>query len=141
VADVPDEALYGFSWRFLDEMSWWSLGIAVAISALVTVATRNPAFATGCLIAAGVDVVMVRMASHHARREIEAGRVDAVAPAIMLAGRLVVKALLLVLSLVVPGFMSFAGTVAGVLVLDVTLAFVGGTVAVMRTMRHTREGR
>jgi hypothetical protein len=60
---------------------------------------------------------------------------------IMLAGRLVVKALLLVLSLAIPEFMSFAGTVVGALVLDVTLAFVGGTVAVMRTMRHTKEGR
>ena len=76
-----------------------------------------------------------------ARRELEAGRIDSVAPIVMLPGRLLVKAGLLVLALVVRESSAFAGAVAGVLVFDLTLAFGGSAVAIGRGMRRPREGR
>ena len=102
---------------------------------------QSAAFAVGCLVAVGVDVVLVRVATHRARRELAAGRIDSVAPTVMLAGRLIVKAGLLVLAIFIPQVLGFAGTVVGVLTFDITLVVVGSIVAASRTMRHPKEGR
>jgi hypothetical protein len=59
----------------------------------------------------------------------------------MLAGRLVVKAGLLMAAIFVPQVLGFAGTVVGALTFDITLVVVGSITAASRTMRHPREGR
>ena len=138
---MPDEATFGFSWKFLDEMSVWALGIACAVALGGAWYTGQVSFAVGCLVAVAVDVALVRTASHQARRALEQGHIDAVAPLVMVVGRLLVKAGLLLLALSVPRVMSFAGTVAGALAYDVTLSFVGSTVAAMRVWRSSgRKG-
>ncbi len=65
----------------------------------------------------------------------------AVAPTVMLAGRLIVKAGLLVIAIFVPADLAFTGTVVGALTFDITLVVVGSIIAASRTMRHTKEGR
>ncbi len=131
---------YGLSWEFLDEIGWWALGIGLLLAVAGSLATGTAAFAVGCALGTISDVVIVRLSSRRAARELEAGRIDSAAPTAMVAGRLLVKALLLVLSLVAPSLLSFAGTVAGILVFDVTLAFVGGGLAIARTMSRPKEG-
>jgi hypothetical protein len=131
----------GFSWDFLDEMTVWSLVIGASIAVVGGVLLGSVAFAAGCLLALGVDVALVRVSTHRARAELAEGRVDSVAPMVMLAGRLVAKALLLVLAIFVPQYLGFTGTVVGALTFDITLVVVGSITAASRTMRHSKEGR
>jgi hypothetical protein len=138
---VDTPVMFGFEWGFLDEISWWTLGIGVALAAGGAYLLRDLAFAIGCLVAVCVDVAIVMSASRRARNELEAGRIDAVAPIVMLAGRLVVKTGLLALALVLPRVLSFTGTVAGALTFDITLALVGSVIALSRGMRASRSGR
>ena len=134
-------SVFGFEWDFLDEVAWWAIGVAVIAAIVGTLVTHDAAFASGCLLAAGVDIALVLSASRSARRALESHRVDDVAPMVMLAGRVVVKAALLVLAMVVPHVMGFAGTVAGVLLFDITLALVGSAIALVRsTRRRPGEG-
>jgi hypothetical protein len=132
---VPDEATFGFTWSFLDEMSWWALGIATAVAIGGAFYTRQVSFAVGCLVSVVIDVLLVRVSSRRARIGLEHGRIDTAAPLVMVGGRLLVKAGLLVLALSIPRVMSFAGTVVGVLAYDVTLSFVGSIVAATRVWR------
>lgn len=133
--------MFGFQWGFLDEISWWTLGIGVVAAGVGTYLTHAPAFAIGCLLAVCVDVAMVMSASRHARREFENGRIDPVAPIVMLAGRLLVKSGLLVLAFAIPQWLSFPGTVVGALTFDITLALIGSVIALSRSMRASRAGR
>ena len=133
---MTTESTFGFGWEFLDEMSWWALGLAGAIAIGGTFVTRQASFAIGCVIAVAIDVALVRAASGHARRSLERGQIDAVAPLVMVVGRLLVKAGLLLLALSIPRFMSFPGTVVGALSYDVTLSLVGSIVAVVKLTRH-----
>jgi hypothetical protein len=98
------------------------------------------AFALGCAVAAAVDAVLVRIAVSRAQKGLARGEIDNAATIIMVAVRLVAKAALLLLSVAVPTVLGFAGTVVGVLVFDLTLAFVGSVKAAARTMRRPREG-
>jgi hypothetical protein len=131
----------GFSWDFIDEIGWWSLGIGVVLAVVGGYLLGSSAFAVGCLVAVGTDVVLVRIATRRGRRALAEGSGDAVAPTLMLAGRLLVKTALLVVALFVPQDLAFAGTIVGVLTFDVTLALVGSVLAASRTMRHPKEGR
>jgi hypothetical protein len=141
VCDVTDERILGFSWSFIDELSWWTVGIALAVSGVAFFYAGDTAFVVGCLVGVAVDVGLVRLASIRGRRELEAGRIDAVAPMIMVPGRLMAKVGLLMVAFFFPTFMSLAGTVVGVLLFDLTLAVVGSVLAASRTMRRPREGR
>jgi hypothetical protein len=141
VCDVTDEQIFGFSWPFIDELSWWTVGIALAVSGVAFFYAGDTAFVVGCLVGVAVDVGLVRLASIRGRRELEAGRIDAVAPMIMVPGRLMAKVGLLLVAFFFPTFMSLAGTVVGVLLFDLTLAVVGSVLAASRTMRRPREGR
>jgi hypothetical protein len=131
--------VFGFEWSFLDEISRWALGVAVLASAIGSVYTRGAAFAVACMTATIVDLALVELSVRRARRELEAGRIDTVAPIVMLAGRLIVKAGVLVLALLVNNAVVFQGAVVGVLVFDVTLAFGGSAIAISRGVRP-REG-
>jgi len=137
---MAEEHMFGFSWSFIDEVSWWSLGIAFVIAAAVFLATGDTAFVVGCLGGAAVDIGLVRLSSHRAKRELADGRIDGVAPMVMVAGRLFVKTGLLLIAIFFPMIMSLAGTITGVLVFDVTLAVVGSVLAASRTMRRPKEG-
>jgi uncharacterized membrane protein YdfJ with MMPL/SSD domain len=141
VSAVERNAVLGFSWDFIDEVSVWSLVIGCAIAVVAGVMLESIPFAVGCLVAVGVDVALVRLSTRRARQEFAEGRIDAVAPTVMLAGRLVVKAGLLVIALFVPEDLAFAGTVVGALTFDVTLVVVGSIIAASRTMRRPKEGR
>ena len=136
-----DPTVLGFSWDFIDEMSVWSLIIGVSIALIGGFLLKSVAFAVGCLVAVGVDVALVRIATRSGRRAFGEGRIDSVAPTVMLAGRLVVKAGLLVVALFVPQDLAFAGTVVGALTFDITLVVVGSIIAASRTMRRPKEGR
>ena len=136
---MADEATFGFTWRFLDEMSWWALGIAGAVAIGGALYTRQLSFAVDCLLAIVIDVLLVRVASHRARRGLEEGRIDTAAPLVMVGGRFLVKGGLLLLAISFPHVLSFAGTVVGVLAYDVTLSFVGSVVAATRVWRN--DGR
>jgi hypothetical protein len=141
VKAVTDRAPRGFAWDFIDEIVWWALGIAGAAAAVAAIAFDDVAFALGCVVAASVDLVLVRVASGRARRGLARGEIDNAAPIIMVAGRLLAKAGLLLLSIAVPTVLGFAGTVVGVLVFDLTLALVGSIKAAARTMRPSKRGR
>jgi len=138
---VEQSSILGFSWDFLDEMTVWALVIGCTLALLGGFALKSVPFATGCLVALGIDVLIVRSTTQRARRELAQGRVDSVAPTALVAGRLLVKAGLLVLATLVPQFLGFAGTVVGVLTFDLTLVVVGSILAASRTMRHPKEGR
>ena len=131
--------VFGFEWSFLDEVCRWAIAAAVVVAAAGAWVMHSPVFALSAAVVAGVDIALVAGASRRGRRELEAGRIDAVAPTVMLAGRLVVKAGLLVASLLWGGMAAFAGAVAGALVFDVTLAFGGSAIAIYRGMQPPRE--
>jgi hypothetical protein len=141
VSAVEQNAVMGFSWDFIDEIGVWSLAIGVAIALIGGLMLQNIAFGVGCIVAVGIDVALVRTATHRGRRALAEDRVDPVAPTIMLAGRLLVKAGLLVLALLAMRGIAFAGTVAGALTFDITLVVVGSVLAASRTMRRPKEGR
>jgi len=129
---------YGFTWEFVDEISRWSAGVAGVVAVGGALASGRAVFALSCLLAAAVDLVLVRMAVRHARSSLDAGHIDSMPALVMSAGRLVAKAALLVTALAVPSVVSFWGTVAGVLTFDMTLSFVGSIVA---AVRMGREGK
>jgi len=137
---VSDTEPLGFSWGFIDEITWWALGISASIAAVVAIPTGDTAFALGCLVGTTIDVVLVRVASGRARTGLAQGRIDRGAALIMVPVRLAAKAGLLLASLAAPAVIGFAGTVIGVLAFDVTLALVGSIKAATRTMRHPKEG-
>jgi hypothetical protein len=138
---MSETSTFGFSWEFLNQMSIWSLGIAAVAAVGGALVTGRIAFAVSCLVAATIDVLLVRFAVRHAQRTLYFGNVDAMPALLMTAGRLLVKAGLLVLALAAPSIMSFPGTVVGVLTFDVTLSFVGSIVAAVRMGRGgSRKG-
>ena len=130
-----------FSWDFLEEVSWWSLGLSAAVSAIAWVVTGGPAFALGCMLAVSIDFWFVRAVANAARAEIEAGHPGTGHSAALLFARLGSKAGLLVFSALIPNVLGFAGTVVGVLAFDLTLAVVGSTIAAVRLMHDPRLGR
>jgi len=130
----------GFSWDFLDEMAKWTLRLAALIALGGLLVLRDPTFALGCLLGAMVDVGLVRLAAHKAKVALERGEIDTTSGAILLGGRAIAKGLLLLLAVLLPSALDFAGTVVGVLAYDVTLAVVGSIVAVRRGMHVPREG-
>ena len=138
---MEQNSVLGFSWEFLDEMTVWSLVIGCVTAVVGGVILTSPTFTAGCVVALGIDIALVRAATHRGRRELAQGRIDPIAPAVMLAGRLVAKAGLLVMAILVPQALGFTGTVIGALTFDITLVVVGSIVAASRTMRHPKEGR
>jgi hypothetical protein len=138
---VTRTQVFGFEWSFLDEIARWALGAAALVSVVGVALTRDIAFAVACLLAVGIDVALVALSVRRARSELDLGRIDAVAPIVMLAGRLLVKACLLLVALLSRESAAFIGTIAGVMVFDVTLAFGGSAIAISRGMQTPREGR
>ena len=130
-----------FSWDFLAEISWWSLGMAAAISIVASLVTGQVTFGVACMLAASIDVAFIRAIASSARHEMEEGAPGIGQSSMLFVIRLVAKAGLLVLALVFPGLLGFAGMVVGVLCYDITLAVVGSIIAAARLMRRPRLGR
>jgi hypothetical protein len=130
-----------FSWGFLEEISWWSLGIAAVVSVTATVITRHTDFALACMLAASIDFAFIRAIAGTARREIDAGELGATKSSMLFVVRLMVKAVLLGLAVLFPQVLSFVGMVVGVLAFDLSLAVVGSLLAGTRLMRSSRMGR
>lgn len=130
-----------FSWDFLGEISWWSLGIAAATSVAATLMTGQVTFAIACMLAASIDVAFIRAIAASAHREMEEGAPGIGQSSMLFVVRLVAKAGLLVLGILIPGALGFAGMVAGVLCYDITLAVVGSVIAATRLIRGPRLGR
>jgi hypothetical protein len=130
-----------FSWGFLEEISWWSLGIAAVVSVATTVITRHTDFALACMLAASIDFAFIRAIAGTARREIDEGELGATKSSMLFVVRLMVKAVLLGLAVLFPQVLSFVGMVVGVLAFDLSLAVVGSLLAGTRLMRSSRMGR
>jgi hypothetical protein len=130
-----------FSWGFLEEISWWSLGIASVVSVAATVITRQTDFALACMLAASIDFAFIRAIAGTARREIDEGELGAAKSSMLFVVRLMVKAVLLGLAVLFPEVFSFVGMVVGVLAFDLSLAVVGSLLAGTRLMRSSRMGR
>jgi len=135
------KSMQDFSWTFLQEIAWWSMGIAAAIAVAALVATNDAKFAVACLLAAAIDLAFIRGISSSARREIEEGRPGAGTASLYFVARLLAKAGLLVLAVLLPTLLSFPGTVVGVLCFDLTLAVVGSLIAATRLIGGPRVGR
>ncbi len=130
-----------FSWSFLEEISWWSLGAAAAISVAATAITRHTDFALACMLAASIDFAFIRAIAGTARREIDEGELGATKSSMLFVTRLMVKAVLLGLAVLFPQVLSFVGMAVGVLAFDLSLALVGSLLAGTRLMRSSRMGR
>jgi len=137
---VAVKPAFDFSWHFLEEISWWSLGIATVASVVATFVTGGYAFAVGCMVGVLIDVAFIRAIATQARKEIETGSAASGRASMLFGVRLIAKAALLGLALLVPQVLGFAGTVVGVLVFDLTLAFVGSIIAASRLMSSPRSG-
>jgi len=138
---VTRTQVFGFEWSFLDEIGRWALGVGVVASAAGVAVTRDPAFAVACMAATAIDVLLVSLSVRRASHGLDSGHIDPVAPLVMLAGRLVVKAGLLLVAMLSHDTAAFWGAVVGVMVFDVTLAFGGSAIAISRGMGTPREGR
>jgi hypothetical protein len=130
----------GFEWRFLDEVALWTAGVVAVVCVIGFLVTSSGMFVLGCVVCAAADISLALVAAHRAARELEAGRVDGVAPVVMTAGRLLVKAALLVAALLSRNGPLFWGAVAGVVAFDITLAFGGSVIAVRHGMRNASGG-
>ena len=131
---------FDFSWRFLEEISWWSLGIAVVASVVATFITGGYAFAVGCMVAALMDVAFMRVIATRAQESSRPATARRVSPHCSLGCGSSRKPGCSGLSLLFPQVLGFAGTVVGVLVFDLTLAFVGSIIAASRLMSGPRSG-
>jgi hypothetical protein len=137
----PDSDIIGFSWEFLGEMSAWTMRLAALVAVVGLVVTREPQFALGCLVGAGADVWLVKRASRAAQQSLAETGVAPYSTALLLAGRVVLKAALLGAALLFPMVLDFWGTAIGVLAYDATIAVVGSILVVRRGMRDVGEGR
>jgi hypothetical protein len=130
-----------FDFAFLTEVAWIGLAIAVVVAVFGSVLTGGPAFGVGCLVAAGIDTTLVIVASRRGQREIAANRIDGASAMMIVPIRVLVKAALLGAAIGWPWLLSFAGTAAGALCFDVTLAFVGSALAFGQGIRRNGWSR
>jgi hypothetical protein len=120
-----------FTWRFLDDVAWWGIGLAALCAVVGAVLTEGWSFPVTCLFVAGVDMICVHFAARRGGRAVDRGAVDPLAIGLF-AGRLVFKAIVLVLALIFPAVISFWGAVAGALAYDTALAVAGGIMSAAR---------
>ena len=130
-----------FDLGFLDGLAWMTLGAAVIVGGLGFAVSDDIAFAIGCVLAASADVSLVLLATRRARRGLEVGLADPVSPVLMTAARVVLKAGLLLLAVLLHHAALFWGTVAGAIAFDVVLATAGSAMALTRLKSHSIEGR
>ncbi|HET6350694.1 MAG TPA: hypothetical protein VFG89_01005 [Coriobacteriia bacterium] len=129
-----------FSWAFLDAVALWAAVAVIAVAVVGGVVTHGVAFAAACVVAGGIDVAVVHVAVLMARAGSAPLGISSRAAAIFIAGRLVIKTALLAAAWAFPAILSLAGTIAGVLVYDLTLTVLGSALAVRRSFGNTHGG-
>jgi hypothetical protein len=126
------------SLRFLRDLTSWSLAAAAAVALAGGMLTRDWRFVVSCALGAAFDIgslelLLRRTSLRTAEDTVESSRVAAV----VVAERLVVKALLLAAAVAFSDHLSLWGMLAGVLVFDATLMVVGSAKAASAMWRLT----
>ena len=121
-----------FTWRFLDEVAYWALGMAAVAALMGAIVTRSWAFPVSCLVTAFIDVCIVHASAHRGGNRAEEGAVDGASMVLFVGGRLAFKVVLLSAALLWPSFVDFWGVVAGAVAYDLTLVTIGSALATSR---------
>lgn len=131
-----------YSWEFIQEMAGYARYMAAGVALVGGALTQDIRFALTCAGAALVGIWLFERAAKRARTASERGTEAAAYRTIgnLVAGRVVVKAVLLVAATLLPTVLSFWGMVSGVLVMDTTVCLVGGVVASVRTFCSRNMG-
>ncbi|MCE5190168.1 MAG: hypothetical protein LLG08_00050 [Actinomycetia bacterium] len=131
-----------YSWEFIQEIAGYARYMAAGVALVGGALTQDIRFALTCAGAASVDIWLFERTAKRARTASEHSTEAAAYRNIgsLVAGRLVVKAALLVASTLLPAVLSFWGMVSGVLAMDTTIAVVGCVVASVRTFRSRSMG-
>jgi hypothetical protein len=114
-----------FSSALLRDSIRWSIWVGLAVAVAGGFITRDWRFALACVLGAAVDIASVYWI---ARRTEAAGDVATATSSLsvmFVAGRVVLKAVVLVAAFALPSVLSFWGALCGVLVFDATLVCVG----------------
>jgi hypothetical protein len=121
---------------FLREMGAWAMRLAVAAAVVGAAFTRDWRFPVSLAIGATVDIATLELA---VKRAVAAGTTGLAAEShvtpVLVAGRLLVKGLLLLAAVLLPAFLNLLGMVIGVLILDVTIMTVGSVKAAASIQR------
>jgi hypothetical protein len=132
------ETSAGFSWRFLEEMSTWTLGFGLLIAIAGGFILGNPLFLAAVLAGVLADVAIVRTTAHRGMRDETEHVVNPALAGLFVGVRLVVKAAILVIGYLAPNPEVFWGAVIGVVLFDTVLLIVG-SVRAASSMREAKE--
>jgi hypothetical protein len=127
------------SWplRFVREVARWSIAVAFVIAVGGAVVLRDWRFPLALTLGAAFDVGSVMaLLQRVGPPALDAARAGKLA-ALLIAPRLVIKALLVAAAVLLPFALDKWGMLAGILVFDVTLMTVGSVIAASRVMRTT----
>ena len=131
-----NEAVY--SMGLLREVAAWSVPMALAAALFGTAVAHDVRIGLSCLIGAAFDVGTLYWALDRTKR-IDPREALASGPlASFFALRLIVKALLLVVAALLPGWLNVLGMAAGVVIVDLTLATAGSASAAWHLFRSQR---
>jgi len=119
-----------FSLEFLHDMVHWSIYMALCVGVVGVLLTSSWSFVLSFALGAAVDVGILKLAVARGER-LSGGDADAgmQAASVLMALRLLVKALLVLAAVMLPAFLDVWGMALGVLVVDVTIFTVGSVKA------------
>ena len=114
--------------------------VALCVTLVGGLLTRDIRFVLTCAIASAMDIWLFgRIGECASAGSAQPGGRGPDGRGVLLSvGRVVLKAVLLVIATSVPGILSFWGMVAGVLIMDTTIVVIGGMVSWSRTFRSPR---
>jgi len=125
--------------QFLGDVSRWSFWVAPVLAAVGMIITRDARWGAACLIGAAYDVLTMRFAAAHAPSGETANTLDNKFVTTML-GRMVGKAVLVVIAVALPGLLNPWGMAVGVLTVEITMMTVGAIVAAFRAFGSRPTG-
>ncbi|MDH4140575.1 MAG: hypothetical protein OEV43_08400 [Coriobacteriia bacterium] len=125
--------------EFLGDVSRWSFWVAPVLAVVGTAITRDARWGVACLIGAAYDVLTMRYAAGLAPSEENAHALDHRFIMVML-GRMVGKAVLIVAAVALPGILHTWGMAVGVLTVEITMMTVGVAVTAVRTFGSRPTG-
>jgi hypothetical protein len=138
MAVVPGDPTY--SMALLRDVEHWSVPIALTFAIAGSAVTHDLRFGASCLIGAAVDIGTLAFGLHRVRGLDPS---DALSSAMLLPaviGRVVLKAVLLVVAFLLPAWLDLWGMAAGVLTVDLTLATAGSAASVHDSFRPNSSG-
>jgi hypothetical protein len=128
-----------FTWSFLGTIVAWSALFGVAIVALALLLGASTSFILSFTVAALIDVGSLWIMSRQGHKRVEAGQSPQSYIGGMTVGRVLGKALLLLLAALVPA-VDFLGVVIGVLLVDTTILVIGSIASAWKVMRDDETG-